>query len=82
MAECDFTNSEIGFTMKIEAISMSRYNGGAKAKRQYGSSTITVFSVGVVGNPASYKDIEAGGATPGARKTAAIELFKRMNAIE
>jgi hypothetical protein len=67
--------------MKIEAISISRYNGGVKAKRQYGSSTITTFSVGIVGDNDSYRKIEVGGLTPGDRKTSAINKFKEMNGI-
>jgi len=31
--------------MKLKAVSVSRYNGGVKAKRLYGSSTITTFEV-------------------------------------
>ncbi len=67
--------------IKIEAVSMSRYNGGVKAKRQYGSSTITVFSVGIVGDINSRMDVEVGGLTPGERKTKAIEQYKFMKGI-
>lgn len=66
---------------KIVAISMSRYNGGVKAKRQYGSSTLTTFAVGFEGQIGNYTNIETGGLTPGDRKTAAINKFKAMKGI-
>jgi len=63
---------------KISAISESRYNGGARIRRMYGSSTVTVFLVGYEGTPfRTWKSIEGFGPTPGDRKTYAIEKFKR-----
>lgn len=60
--------------MKLKAFSKSRYNGGVKAKRLYGSSTITTF---YVMRPEDEKradlwvTVEVGGKTPGDRITAA-----------
>lgn len=60
--------------MKLKAVSKSRYNGGVKAKRLYGSSTITTF---YVMRPEDEKradlwvTVEVGGKTPGDRITAA-----------
>lgn len=61
---------------KIMCVSMSRHNGGAKAKRLYGSSTITRFMVWVEGDLPPHKEYEVGGATPSDRKAEAIRLFK------
>lgn len=60
--------------LKLVTVSMNRYNGGVRAKRQYGSSTITIFYV------YRYEDrhmttrwvtVETGGKTPGDRAAAA-----------
>lgn len=61
---------------KIMCVSMSRHNGGAKAKRLYGSSTITKFMVWVEGDLPPHKEYEVGGATPSGRKAEAIRRFK------
>lgn len=60
--------------MNLVAKSMSRYNGGVAAKRQYGSSTITKFVVYRVEDaktPSLWVEVEVGGKTPGERLTAA-----------
>lgn len=60
--------------MQLKAISRSRYNGGVKAKRLYGSSTITeffVFRPEDERNPSRVIIVEAGGKTPGERASAA-----------
>lgn len=60
---------------KIFAQSTERYNGGAKIKRLYGSSTITVFFVWREEDkdePSKWKKVEGFGPTPGERKTDAI----------
>ena len=62
--------------MKLKAFSKSRYNGGVKAKRMYGSSTITTFYVMRAedespANPELWVTVEVGGKTPGDRITAA-----------
>jgi len=63
---------------KIFAQSESRYNGGARVKRQYGSSTVTKFLVGVQGSPASsWVEIDGYGKTPGDRKTFAMSEYAR-----
>ena len=63
-------------TPKIFAVSQSRYNGGVRIKRLYGSSTVTKFLVGVEGSePSSWREIEGFGKTPGDRKTDAIRRF-------
>jgi hypothetical protein len=67
--------------IKIEAISSSRYNGGVKAKRLYGSSTITTFLVGVVGQSEPYTEVTVGGPTPGERKTLAIVKYRAMKGL-
>jgi len=54
--------------MKVELISASRYNGGVKIKRVWGSSTVTEFFVIIDG--VQQKDLVKGyGKTPGDRKT-------------
>ena len=50
---------------------MSRYNGGVKAKRQYGSATITKFDVWDGRWPQVIVSVDVGGSTPGERTTAA-----------
>ena len=61
--------------MKLEAISMERYNGGVAAKRKYGSSTLTDFIVRDKDNPTTRTLVKGvGGATPGERKTRALEI--------
>jgi len=60
--------------MKLKTFSKSRYNGGVKAKRQYGSSTITTFYVMRPEDekrPELWVTVEVGGKTPGDRITAA-----------
>ena len=62
--------------MNIFAHSQSRYNGGVKIKKQYGSSTVTVFLVGEEGShPSTWKTISGYGKTPGERKTYAKNVF-------
>ena len=61
--------------MKLIAVSMNRYNGGVRAKRKYGSSTLTEFIVflpedeHIPENWITVKDV--GGKTPGERATKA-----------
>jgi hypothetical protein len=60
--------------MNLKTVSKNRYNGGVKAKRLYGSSTITTFYVMRVEdekNPQFWVTVEVGGKTPGERATAA-----------
>jgi len=60
--------------MKLITFSQSRYNGGARAKRIYGSSTITTFIVcrpEDVNDSSLWATVEVGGKTPGERATAA-----------
>lgn len=60
--------------MNLVAKSISRYNGGVAAKRQYGSSTITKFIVYRIEDaktPSLWVEVEVGGKTPGERLTAA-----------
>ena len=60
--------------MKLITSSKNRYNGGVKAKRLYGSSTITTFYVlrpEDEHNPDLWATVEVGGKTPGERSTAA-----------
>jgi hypothetical protein len=66
---------------KLFASSQERYNGGARVKREHGSSTVTRFLVGVEGSPAeSWVRIEGYGKTPGERKTYALEEYRRRYA--
>lgn len=60
--------------MQLKAFSKSRYNGGVKAKRLYGSSTITTFYVMRAEDEKRaelWATVEVGGKTPGDRVTAA-----------
>jgi len=61
--------------MKLVAISMNRSNGGIRAKRRYGSSTLTTFMVMRPedrDNPTRWVEIkDVGGRTPGERATTA-----------
>jgi hypothetical protein len=60
--------------MKLKTVSKNRYNGGVKAKRLYGSSTITTFYVMRIEDetkPQFWATVEVGGKTPGDRATAA-----------
>jgi hypothetical protein len=60
---------------KIKASSFERYNGGARIKRQYGSSTVTRFYVyreEDEHDPSKWVKVEGYGPTPGDRKTDAI----------
>jgi hypothetical protein len=60
--------------MKLVAKSFQRYNGGVRAKRQYGSSTITrfyVFRPEDRDDPNKWAIVETGGPSPGERATAA-----------
>lgn len=54
--------------MKIELHSASRYNGGVKVKRVWGSSTVTEFHVIIDGVLQNYT-VTGYGKTPGERKT-------------
>ena len=56
--------------MKLKTYSRNRYNGGAAAKRKYGSSTITEFLV-VDEDTGRKVTVRVGGKTPGDRSTAA-----------
>jgi hypothetical protein len=63
--------------MKLVTASKSRYNGGVRAKRLYGSACITTFYVfrpEDKDNPNRWVTIEVGGKTPGERSTKAKEL--------
>lgn len=61
--------------MKLNTVSMHRYNGGVKAKRLYGSSTLTTFQVFLADRPDMWVEVhEVGGATPGERATKAKGL--------
>ena len=61
--------------MKLEAISMERYNGGVAAKRRYGSSTLTDFLVIDKEDSAVRITIKGvGGATPNERKARALQI--------
>lgn len=60
--------------MKLITVSKSRYDGGVRALRQYGSSTITTFIVlrqEDKDDPSRWATVEVGGRTPGERATAA-----------
>jgi hypothetical protein len=60
--------------MNLKTVSKSRYNGGVKAKRLYGSSTITTFFVmrpEDENKPQFWATVEVGGKTPGERATTA-----------
>lgn len=60
--------------MKLITSSKNRYNGGVRAKRLYGSSTITTFYVfrpEDENDPSRWATVEVGGKTPGERSTAA-----------
>jgi len=60
---------------KIVASSYERYNGGARIKRQYGSSTVTRFYVyreEDANDASKWVKVEGYGPTPGDRKTDAI----------
>jgi len=62
---------------KITAISIARYRASASKQRARGlkiGGTVTIFAVSD-GETTRY--IDAYGATPGERKTSAIESFKR-----
>lgn len=61
-------------SIKLVAHSKNRYNGGIRAKRLYGSSTITEFYVFRPEDehiPSRWAIVEVGGRTPGERATAA-----------
>lgn len=65
---------------KVVAVSLERYNGGAKVKRLHGSSTVTIFSVYFEEHAKDYSKhvrIEAKGANPHVRKQVAIDRFLR-----
>ena len=67
---------------KVVAVSISRYNGGAKVKRLHGSSTVTLFEVYFEEHAKDYSKhvkIEAKGANPHVRKQVAIDRFLREN---
>ena len=60
--------------MKLLTTSKSRYDGGVKAKQQYGSSTMTEFFVyrrEDARNPKRWAVVIVGGRTPGDRATRA-----------
>lgn len=74
-----FGNAETG-GRRIIATSYERYNGGARTKRMYGSSTVTRFYVHFAEDardPSKWEEIEGYGPTPGDRKTHAINEFVR-----
>ena len=59
--------------MKLQTASKERHNGSVKAKRQYGSSTITTFWVfrpEDERNANRWATVAVGGKTPGERATA------------
>lgn len=60
---------------EVTATSTGRYNGGAATKRQYGSSTVTIFTIDDPTAPGGqrYHKYEGRGATPGERRTAALQ---------
>ena len=67
--------------MNLVAKSKDRYNGGVKALRQYGSSTITEFYVyrkEDANSPELWVIIRIGGKTPGERATSAKKLTEPM----
>lgn len=67
--------------MKLVAKSFQRYNGGVRAKRQYGSSTITrfyVFRPEDQNDPNKWVIVETGGPSPGERATAAKAKGEEM----
>jgi hypothetical protein len=71
--------------MELKTISQSRHNGGASAKRMYGSSTITrflVFRPEDEKDPSRWVTVEVGGKTPGERstnaKTKAEPLIRKL----
>lgn len=60
--------------LKLVTHSKNRHNGGVRAKRLYGSSTITEFYVFRPEDeaiPSRWATVEVGGRTPGDRATAA-----------
>lgn len=60
--------------IKLVTHSKNRHNGGVRAKRLYGSSTITEFYVFRPEDkdiPSRWATVEVGGRTPGERATAA-----------
>jgi hypothetical protein len=65
-------------TKRIVCKSIGRYNGGTKAKRAFGSSTITTFAVWIEGDPSTREDFDVGGKTPSARKAEAIRRFNAL----
>lgn len=58
--------------MAIVLTSKTRYNGGVKVKRQFGSSTITEFWVEIDGKLQT-NTVLGYGPTPGDRKTYALK---------
>jgi hypothetical protein len=67
--------------VKLVAKSFERYNGGVRAKRLYGSSTITrfyVFRPEDHGDPNKWVIVETGGPSPGERATAAKTKGEEM----
>lgn len=75
--------------MKVIAVSMERWNGGIRAKRQYGSSTMTKFVCYYAGdehNVDRWVYVTTGGTGPSDRKAKAIAeatglLAKRYAAL-
>jgi hypothetical protein len=70
---------------KIIASSYERYNGGIRIKRQWGSSTVTVFCVyreEDKDNPSAWELIKGYGASPGERKTYAVRVWKETHGVE
>lgn len=66
---------------KLVAKSFERYNGGVRAKRLYGSSTITrfyVFRPEDRNDPNKWAIVETGGPSPGERATAAKAKGEEM----
>ncbi len=67
--------------MKLVAKSYQRYNGGVRAKRRYGSSTITRFYVyreQDAADPSKWVSVEVGGPSPGERATAAKQQGEQV----
>lgn len=55
--------------------SESRYDGGVRVKREFGSATVTVFKIKLTPD-AEYLTIEGKGRTPGERRTAALKAAR------
>lgn len=60
--------------------SESRYNGGVRVKREFGSATVTVFKIKLTPE-SEYLTIEGKGRTPGDRRTAALNAARAKAAL-